>query len=31
MDNISFAEVPEPSGLALIGLGGVALLRRRAR
>lgn len=28
-DNINFSVVPEPSSLALIGLGGLAMMRRR--
>lgn len=30
-DNVSFAQVPEPGSIALIGLGSLALMRRRRR
>ena len=31
IDNISVVAVPEPSSLALVGLGGLALLARRRK
>lgn len=31
IDNVSFSQVPEPASLALLGLGGIALIGRRRR